>query len=86
MFYPTAPYSKENLLEGLSPNKENIDKNLENFLMLVTALSPKIGYDKASDLAKYALDKGLTLKEDNGKLGFLDEEEFDKLIDPSNMV
>lgn len=77
---------RENLLEGLSPNKENIDKNLENSLMLVTALSPRIGYDKASELAKYAFDKGLTLKEANRELGFLDEEEFDKLIDPSKMV
>lgn len=54
--------------------------------MLVTALSPKIGYDKASELAKYAFDKGLTLREANGELGFLDEEEIDKLIDPSKMV
>ena len=77
---------RENLIEGLSPNKENIEKNLENSLMLVTALSPKIGYDKASELAKYAFDKGLTLKEANGELRFLDEEEFDKLIDPSKMV
>ena len=76
----------ENLLEGLGINKENIEKNLENSLMLVTALSPKIGYDKASELAKYAFDKGLTLKEANGQLGFLDEDEFDSLVDPSKMV
>lgn len=54
--------------------------------MLVTALSPKIGYDKASKLAKHAFDKGLTLREANNELGFLDEGEFDKLIDPSKMV
>ena len=77
---------RENLIEGLSPNKENIEKNLENSLMLVTALSPKIGYDKASKLAKHAFDKGLTLREANNELGFLDEGEFDKLIDPSKMV
>lgn len=77
---------RENLIEGLRPNKENIEKNLENSLMLVTALSPRIGYDKASELAKYAFDKGLTLKEANGELGFLSDDEFGQLVNPSKMV
>ena len=77
---------REKLLEGLVANKENIEKNLENSLMLVTSLSPHIGYDKASKIAKYAFNKNLTLKEASHELGFLDDREFDELVKPEKMV
>jgi len=54
--------------------------------MLVTALSPVIGYDKASKIAHYALDNDLTLKEAALKLGFVTEVEFDRIVDPKKMV
>lgn len=76
----------KNLLVGLKPNYEKIDYFLKNSLMLVTALSPYIGYDKASFLAKYAHKEKITLKEANLKLNYLSEEEFDRLTDPKNMI
>jgi fumarate hydratase class II len=54
--------------------------------MLVTALSPVIGYDKASELAHHALDHDLTLKESAMALGYVSEEEFDRIVDPLKMV
>jgi fumarate hydratase class II len=54
--------------------------------MLVTALAPVIGYDKASKIAHYALDNNLTLKQAALKLGFVTEEQFDRLVDPMKMV
>lgn len=77
---------REKLLEGLVANKENIKKNLENSLMLVTSLSPHIGYDKASKIAKYAFNKNLTLKQASHELGYLDDREFDEIVKPEKMV
>jgi fumarate hydratase, class II len=54
--------------------------------MLVTALAPVIGYDKASQIAHYAMDHDLTLKAAALKLGFVSEEEFDRIVDPTKMV
>jgi fumarate hydratase class II len=54
--------------------------------MLVTALSPVIGYDKASQVAHYALDHDLTLREAALKLGFVDADEFDRVVDPAKMT
>jgi fumarate hydratase class II len=76
----------EHLLEGLTVNREQIQRHLDNSLMLVTALSPCIGYDKAAEIAHTALHEGLTLREANRKLGYLREEEFDELIDPEKMT
>ncbi|KWZ98768.1 putative fumarate hydratase, class II [Anaerococcus hydrogenalis] len=77
---------REKLLEGLVANKENIEKNLENSLMLVTSLSPHIGYDKASKIAKYAFNNNLTLKEASHELGYLEDSEFDEIVRPEKMV
>lgn len=77
---------REHLLEGLTANKEKIEKNLENSLMLVTSLSPHLGYDKASQIAKYAYENGRTLKEASLELDFLTKEEFDKYVNPADMV
>ncbi|WP_058990837.1 class II fumarate hydratase [Anaerococcus rubeinfantis] len=77
---------REKLLEGLVANKENIGKNLENSLMLVTSLSPHIGYDKASKIAKYAFNNNLTLKEASHELGYLEDSEFDEIVKPEKMV
>lgn len=74
------------LVKGLAPNEEKIKENLEKSLMLVTALSPHIGYDKASELAKFAHKEGLSLREANQKLGFVTDEEFIKIVDPKKMV
>lgn len=77
---------REKLLEGLVANKENIEKNLENSLMLVTSLSPHIGYDKASKIAKYAFNNNLTLKQASHELGYLEDSEFDEIVKPEKMV
>ena len=74
------------LIEGIKPNPRKIHEYVERSLMLVTALSPVIGYDKASKIAHYALDNDLTLKGAAMKLGFVTEGEFDRLVDPTKMV
>ncbi len=74
------------LVEGAEPNLKKIKEYVGRSLMLVTALSPVIGYDKASKIAHYALDNDLTLKEAALKLGFVSEAEFDRIVDPSKMV
>jgi len=75
-----------NLVVGITPNKERIDYYLKNSLMLVTALNPVIGYDNSAKIAEKAHQEGLTLKEAAMKLGLLTEGEFDKALDPSKMV
>jgi fumarate hydratase class II len=74
------------LVEGTQPNLKKINKYVEESLMLVTALSPVIGYDKASKIAHYAMDNDLTLKAAALKLGFVTEAEFDRVVDPKKMV
>jgi fumarate hydratase class II len=74
------------LVEGTKPNLKKIKEYVDRSLMLVTALSPVIGYDKASRIAHYAMDNDLTLKEAALKLGFVTEELFDRVVDPAKMV
>ena len=74
------------LVEGTKPNLKKIKEYVERSLMLVTALSPVIGYDKASKIAHHALDNDLTLKQSALKLGFVTEEEFDRIVDPTKMT
>ena len=75
-----------NCLEGLLPNREKMAENVARTLMLVTALSPIIGYDNAATVAKAARKNSTTLREEAVKLGFLTEEEFDAAVKPENMV
>jgi fumarate hydratase, class II len=74
------------LVEGTRPNLRKIKEYVDRSLMLVTALAPVIGYDKASQIAHHAMDHDLTLKEAALKLGFVTEEEFDRVVDPAKMV
>jgi fumarate hydratase class II len=74
------------LVEGTDPNLRQIGHFVERSLMLVTALSPVIGYDQASKVAHYALDHDLTLKEAALKLGAVSATEFDRIVDPRKMV
>src|SRR6516165_8076994 len=74
------------LVAGTRPNLKKIKENVDRSLMLVTALAPVIGYDKASKIAHYADDNDLTLKEAALKLGFVTEAEFDRVVDPRKMV
>jgi fumarate hydratase class II len=74
------------LVEGTKPNLKKINQYVEESLMLVTALSPVIGYDKASKIAHYAMDNDLTLKAAALKLGYVTEAEFDRVVDPRQMV
>jgi fumarate hydratase class II len=74
------------LIEGTRPNLKKIKAYVDESLMLVTALSPVIGYDKASKIAHYANDNDLTLKAAALKLGFVDSAEFDRVVDPRKMV
>ena len=74
------------LVAGMKPNIKQINIFVERSLMLVTALSPIIGYDKASHVAHYALDNDLTLKEAALTLGYVSAEEFDRVVDPSKMT
>src|SRR6266852_3199115 len=74
------------LVEGTKPNTKKINEYVERSLMLVTALAPVIGYDKASKIAHHAIDNDLTLKAAALQLGFVTEAEFDRVVDPRKMV
>jgi fumarate hydratase class II len=71
---------------GIEANLPNIEKHLNNSLMLVTALNPKTGYYKAAEIAKYAHKNGTTLKEAAITLGHVTSEEYDQYVDPSKMI
>jgi fumarate hydratase class II len=73
-------------VEGTQVNEKKIAEYVQNSLMLVTALSPEIGYDKASQIAHYAMDNDLTLKQAALKLEFVTEADFDRVVDPAAMV
>ena len=74
------------LVVGTKPNLKKIAEYVDRSLMLVTALSPVIGYDKASKIAHHAMDNDLTLKDAAMKLGFVSSEDFDRIVDPKKMV
>jgi fumarate hydratase class II len=74
------------LVEGTRPNLKKIREYVERSLMLVTALAPVIGYDKASKIAHHAMDHDMTLKAAALELGFVTEAEFDRIVDPAKMV
>jgi fumarate hydratase, class II len=82
----TCHHFTEFLIKGLKPNKKKIAEYVSKSLMLVTALSPTIGYDKSAKLAHYALEHDLSLKDACLKLGYLSAKEFDKLIQPEKMI
>lgn len=75
-----------NCVEGMEANKHKIKENLNNSLMLVTALNQVIGYDKAAKIAKKAWEENLTLKEAASELNFLSESDFDLHVKPENMI
>ena len=75
-----------NAIEGIKPNKQRIHENLYNSLMLVTALNPHIGYDKAAKVAKKAYSENLSLREAIVELDYMSEEDFDKLVQPEKMI
>ena len=73
-------------VKGIKADKKRIKSLLDNSLMLVTALAPKIGYDQAANIAKLAHKKGTTLKEEVIKAGLLKEKDYDKIMDPMKMT
>jgi fumarate hydratase class II len=76
----------DNCAVGIKPNRPVIERNLERSLMLVTALNPHIGYEKAATIAKLAHQEGITLREAAVKSGLLSAEEFDRIVRPENMI
>jgi fumarate hydratase, class II len=81
----TANFRKY-LIEGTRPDRRRIQHYVDRSLMLVTALAPVIGYDKSSQIAHYAMEHDLTLREAALRLGFVTAEEFDRVVDPARMV
>ena len=77
---------RENMIEGIQPNKEKIEEYLDNSLMLVTALAPSIGYEKASKIAQLAHEGNLSLREASSQLNYIDQEEFENLTNPKSMI
>ena len=73
-------------IKGLKADRKRIKNLMDNSLMLVTALSPKIGYDNAAKIAKTAYKNGTTLKEEAIKSGLVNEKEYEKLVDPKKMI
>ena len=76
----------DNCVVGIKANEQRIRELMERSLMLVTALSPKIGYDKAAQVAKAAHANGTTLRQEAVRLGFVTATEFDRLVRPERMV
>jgi len=76
----------EYCIRGIELNREQIEEHLQDSLMLVTALNPHIGYDKAAQVAKNAHKKGISLRESAIALGFLSGEDFDKYVKPEEMT
>jgi fumarate hydratase, class II len=74
------------LVEGAKPNLKKINEDVERSLMLVTALVPVIGYDKAAEIAHHAMHNDLTLKAAALQLGFITEAEFNRIVDAKKMV
>jgi fumarate hydratase class II len=77
---------REKCVIGIEPDRACIKEHMENSLMLVTALAPHIGYDKASEIAKAAHKRGSTLREEAVRLGYVKSEDFDRLVRPEDMV
>jgi fumarate hydratase, class II len=77
---------REHCVDGMKIDREQIDLYVKNSLMLVTALAPKIGYDKAAEIAKKAHHEKLSLRESTLKLGYLTDKEFDELVRPEKMT
>ena len=73
-------------VKGIKANKKKIKEHLDNSLMLVTALAPKIGYDNAAKIAKTALKNGTTLKEETLKTGLVKEKDYDQIVNPKKMI
>jgi len=73
-------------IKGIKANKKRIKEHLDNSLMLVTALAPKIGYDNAAKIAKTALKNGTTLKEETLKTGLVKEKDYDQIVNPKKMI
>ena len=73
-------------IKGIKANKTRIKEHLDNSLMLVTALAPQIGYDKAAKIAKKALKNNTTLKFETIKSGLISEKEYDKIVNPKKMI
>ncbi|MGH6867033.1 MAG: class II fumarate hydratase [Methyloceanibacter sp.] len=76
----------KNCIVGIEANRERIREHTERSLMLVTALAPHIGYDKASEIAKSAHKRGTTLREEAVRLGHVNEHDFDRLVRPADMI
>ena len=79
-------FAREFCIEGLEPNRVRIEELVHRSLMLVTALTPKLGYDKAAEIAKKAHHEGITLKEATLALGYLSEAEYDEIVVPEQMI
>ena len=77
---------RQNLVDGLEPNRQQIQAFVDRSLMLVTALTPRIGYEKASAIAQHAHEQGLTLKDAALDLGHISASDFDQLVDPIKMA
>jgi fumarate hydratase, class II len=76
----------DNCIVGIEANRERIKEHMQRSLMLVTALTPHIGYDKASEIAKAAHKRGTTLREEAVRLGHVSAEDFDRLVRPEDMI
>ena len=74
------------MIDEMEPNRKKLEHHLQRSLMLVTALTPIIGYDKSSQIAHHALEHDVSLKEAAIKLGHLSAEEFDRIVDPKKMI
>ena len=74
------------MVEGITPNRSKIQKDLDQSLMLVTALTPAIGYEKASEISQLAHQQKISLRQAALELGYISELDFDRIVDPTSMT
>ncbi|WP_320666947.1 class II fumarate hydratase [Prochlorococcus sp. MIT 1307] len=86
MLHDSSKSCRSAMIEGMQPNYSKIQEDLDQSLMLVTALTPAIGYKKASEIAQYAHQKRISLRDAAIKLDYINEVDFDRLVDPTSMI
>ncbi len=86
LLHDASKCSRTVMIEGIKPNRSKLKEDLEQSLMLVTALSPVIGYNKACEIAKLAHKENISLREAALKLAHINKDDFDRIVNPKEMI
>ena len=86
LLYSACKSCRTKMISGIQPNEEKIKENLNNSLMLITALTPEIGYEKACEIAQFAYKESINLRDSALQLGYISEADFDRIVQPGDMT